>query len=76
MVAPLINTASLYHWLPVADDEVNNTDPPAQNVVGPPGVIVGVAGIAFTVTTVAADGSDGHPFAATTTVYDPLVVAV
>ena len=67
---------SLYHWLPVAEDELSTTDPPAQNVVGPPGVIVGVAGIAFTVTTVAADGNDGHPFAVTTTVYDPLVVAV
>ena len=68
MVSPLNNTLSLYHWLPVADDEVNNTDPPLQNVVGPPGVIVGVAGIAFTVTTVAADGSDGQPFTVTTTV--------
>ena len=35
--------------MPVADDEVSNTDPPLQNVVGPPGVIVGVDGIAFTV---------------------------
>ncbi len=35
--------------MPVADDEVSNTEPPAQKVVGPPGVIVGVAGIAFTV---------------------------
>jgi len=33
----------------VAADEVSNTEPPAQKVVGPPGVIVGVAGIAFTV---------------------------
>jgi hypothetical protein len=32
--------------------EVSVTDPPAQKVVGPPGVIVGVAGKAFTVTTV------------------------
>ena len=49
MVSPLINTLSLYHWLPVAADEVSNTEPPAQNVVGPPGVIVAVAGIGFTV---------------------------
>ena len=34
--------------------EVKVTDPPAQKVVGPPGVIVGAAGKAFTVTTVAA----------------------
>ena len=52
----------------MADDELSNTEPPAQNVVGPPGVIVGVVGIAFTVTTVAADGSDGQPFSVTTTV--------
>ena len=52
----------------MAADEVSNTEPPAQNVVGPPGVIVGVVGIAFTVTTVAADGSDGQPFSVTTTV--------
>ena len=37
------------HKLPVADDEVKVTLPPAQNVVGPPGVIVGVAGKEFTV---------------------------
>ena len=60
----------------MAADEVSNTEPPAQNVVGPPGVIVGVAGIALTVTTVAADGSEGQPFSVTTTVYEPLVVAV
>ena len=71
-----MSTASLYHWLPVADDEVSNTEPPAQKVVAPPGVIVGVAGIAFTVTTVAAEASDGQPLVVTTTVYDPLVVAV
>ena len=35
--------------MPVAEDELSTTDPPAQNVVGPPGVIVGVDGIAFTV---------------------------
>ena len=35
--------------------EVNVTLPPAQKVVGPEGVIVGVAGKAFTVTTVGAE---------------------
>ena len=40
--------------LPVADDEVNTTDPPAQNVVAPPATIVGVDGIGFTVTVVPA----------------------
>jgi len=46
---------SLYHWLPDADDELSNTEPPAQNVVGPPGVIVGVAGIGFTVIVIVFD---------------------
>jgi hypothetical protein len=35
--------------------EVKVTLPPVQNIVGPPDVIVGVEGRAFTVTTVAAD---------------------
>ena len=33
-----------YHWLPLAELEVSVTLPPAQNVVGPPGVTAGVAG--------------------------------
>ena len=48
--------------------EVSVTLPPAQNVVGPPGVMVGVAGIGLTVTVVAADGALGQPLAVTTTV--------
>jgi hypothetical protein len=35
--------------LPEAELEVKVTLPPAQIVVGPPGVIVGVAGVEFTV---------------------------
>jgi hypothetical protein len=38
------------------------TDPPAQKEVGPPAVIVGVAGVGFTVTVVAADVAE-QPFA-------------
>lgn len=34
---------------PVGADDVKVTEPPLQKVVGPPGVIVGVAGGAFTV---------------------------
>ena len=52
----------------MAADEVRTTEPPAQNVVGPPGVIVGVAGIGFTVTIVAADAAEGQPFSVTITV--------
>ncbi|MFT3911078.1 MAG: hypothetical protein QM737_16785 [Ferruginibacter sp.] len=39
----------------VADDEVSVTDPPAQNVIGPPALIVGVAGTGLIVTLVTAD---------------------
>ncbi|MNE12168.1 hypothetical protein D3C80_1049510 [compost metagenome] len=39
------------HKFPVAADEVNTTEPPAeQKVVAPLAVIVGTAGIGFTVT--------------------------
>lgn len=47
--------APVDHTLPVADEEVSVTEPPEQKVVGPPAVIVGVAGFAFTVTVVVAD---------------------
>ena len=51
------------------------TLPPAQNVVGPPAVIVGV-GFAFTVTTVDAE-VPLQPFASVTvTLYEPLVLTV
>ena len=40
---------------PLAEDEVKVTLPPEQKVVGPPAVIVGVAGVGFTVTTVPAE---------------------
>jgi hypothetical protein len=43
--------------LPLALLEVSVTLSPAQNVVGPPGVIVGVAGSGFTVTVVAVEGA-------------------
>lgn len=57
--------APVDHRLPVADDEVKVTLPPAQNVVGPPGVIVGVAGTGFTV-----------PLTATFTVVTPTEATV
>ena len=57
-----------YHWLPVALLEVSVTLPPAQNVVGPPGVIVGVAGAGFTVTVVADDAALLQPLVVTMTV--------
>jgi len=53
--------------LPVALLEVNVTLPPAQNVVAPPAVIVGVAGFGLTVTVVAVE-VDEHPPLVTVTV--------
>jgi len=47
---------------------VRVTEPPAQNVVGPPGVIVGVDGIGFTVTVVADDAALVQPLVVTVTV--------
>ena len=47
--------APLDQVFPVALDEVNVTDPPEQKVVAPLAVIVGVAGIGFTVTVVGAE---------------------
>ena len=66
-VAPVISTPSLYHWYVVAVVELSTTSPPVQNVVGPPALIVGVDGNAFTVTDVAALGALTHPLALVTT---------
>jgi hypothetical protein len=41
--------------LPVGLEEVNTTEPPAQNVVALPAVTVGVVGKGLTVTTVGAE---------------------
>lgn len=62
--------------MPFALLDVSVTLPPWQNVVGPPGVITGVGGIGFTVTTVAADWRLMHPSPEPVTVYDPLTVAM
>jgi hypothetical protein len=51
------------------------TLPPAQKVVGPAAVIVGVAGNGLTVTTVGADVAEQPLASVTCTVYEPLVVA-
>jgi hypothetical protein len=48
--------------LPLALLDVSVTEPPAQNVVGPPAVITGVAGFALTVTAVATEASLLQPF--------------
>ena len=61
---------------PVEEDDVNTTEPPAQNLVGPLGVIVGTAGKAYTVTTVAKELPEEHPAKICSTVYEPLLVTV
>jgi hypothetical protein len=61
---------------PVAEEDVNVTDPPAQKVMELPAVIVGVAGKGVTVTVVPADVAEVHPPEVTETVYVPPVVTV
>jgi uncharacterized protein with GYD domain len=60
---------------PVAEEDVNVIEPPAQKVVGPLEVMIGVAGNGFTVTIVAADVAEQDPLE-TVTVYEPLVETV
>jgi hypothetical protein len=55
--------APVDHKLPDAELDVNVTLPPAQKVVGPPAVIVGVAGNGLTVTEVAAEAVLWQPLA-------------
>ena len=59
VVAPLLQT------LPVALDEVRVTDPPAQNVVGPLAVMVGVVPVPK-VTLTAGAVAEQLPFVITT----------
>ena len=48
--------------------DLSVTLPPVQNVVGPPGVIVGAVGIGFTTTAVAGDASLVQPLVVCVTV--------
>jgi len=52
------------------------TEPPAQNVVGPPAVITGVDGLALTVTDVAAEVALQPLAFVTVTLYEPEVVTL
>jgi hypothetical protein len=58
--------APVDHKYDVPADAVKVTLPPAQNVNGPPAVMVGVAGSALTVTTVADDDALWQPDALVT----------
>ena len=63
------------HKYVVPELAVKVTDPPAQKFNGPPAVMVGADGNAFTVTIVAALDELRHPAVfVTCTVYDPAVV--
>ena len=64
------------HTFPVAEEEVRITEFPSQNVVTPPAVIVGVAGVGFTNTSVEAEAPEVHPSRICSTVYDPVVATV
>lgn len=55
--------AAVDQEFPVDCEEVNVTEPPVQNEVGPLAVITGAAGIEFTVTTTGAEAGEVHPFA-------------
>ena len=54
--------------MPVALLDVSVTLPPAQKVIGPAGVMVGVPGIGLTVTAIAFDAELVQPFDVTMTV--------
>lgn len=43
---------------PVAYEEVNTTEPPVQNVVDPPAVIIGAVGIGLAVTLITFDAAE------------------
>ena len=71
VVAPVLHN----QVLPTPAVPVKFTDPPEQNVVGPPAVIVAV-GNAFTVTVVIAEVAT-HPFTSVTvTLYVPAVATL
>jgi hypothetical protein len=57
----LFEVEAFDHTLPEACEEVNVTEPPAQNVVGPLALITGVVGFAFTVIFVTVEVEE-HPF--------------
>ena len=56
-------------------EALSTTEPPAQNVVGPIAVIIGV-GEAFTVTVIGLDVAEQPLALVTTTEYDPEVLTV
>lgn len=60
--------APVDHRFPLVDEEVNTTEPPEQNAIGPPTEMVGVGGTELTVTEVADADADAQPAVVTETV--------
>ena len=58
------------HKLSVAEEDVNTTEPPEQNVVGPLAVMVGTAGIGLTVMPIGEELAEHKPLS-TVTEYAP-----
>jgi hypothetical protein len=68
--------APVDHRFPVEEEDVNTTEPPAQNEVELPAVIVGADGAGLTVTAVPAELADEQPVCVTATEYVPEVETV
>jgi hypothetical protein len=64
------------HWLPLAALEVSVTEPPEQNVVGPPAVTDGAAGDVANETVVPLEMLLAQPATVVPTVYVPAWVTV
>ena len=62
--------------MPLAAEDVNTTLPPAQKVVVPPAVIVGVEGTALTTIAELLEEPDVQPATVTETVYVPAELTV
>ena len=52
--------APVDHVFPLAEEDVNVTEPPVQKVVDPLAVMVGATGIGFAVTLITLDETDEH----------------
>jgi len=66
----------LYHWLPELAEEVKVTEFPSHTVVAPEGLIVGVGGVVFIVTSIALEKADVQVPLLICVVKLPVIVAV
>lgn len=63
--------APLDHMFSVAIEDVNTTESPVQNVVGPLELIIGTTGVGITITTIGDEVAIQFPVPVVT-VYEPL----